>query len=483
MLKEILKKQLVRNSFINLTARITVLCISTVFLGYLCRQINKFHLGIFASLFIFQGLVVMIGGLGLSTSAIRLIPEFSKKKDFDKVSDIIKITLLTSASVFCALTVFGTTSAKLLSRIFFKSDEFADFLKWILAISFFYNITQIINLIHQSLQQFIKLAYLSLFTNISQRLIAVILLIYGFGLRGVLIGFFLGALMGTISGVLTLSKHLFSRYNGYPISEYINFSIPYYFQSLSRLMFFQTDQMLVALLFNPQTLAVYFIAKKLVFIITSVFEGLLEPVIPKLSEIKFQGISIFKTNMQKAYRGFALLMFVAVILFSFNSKNLIFWLGGIGYINDYVIVILLSISMFFYGIFSLVGIGLYLLETPFQRLMISLVVGITNLISGLAFGSMFGLIGFAFAQSIGFALGILLIRVSYKDKWLDYIWKKDLFWVSILIGCVLISYLLNENFATGVKSFSSITAVLTYNAFIILSFAYLLKKYSIYVFS
>ena len=443
---EFLRRKVAKNSLINLTARISVLIISVLFIAYISRQLNKTQLGILALLFVFYSLIGIIGGLGLATSAIRLIPELKAKGEYGKVSDIIKITMFVSVFISLVVVIFGICMDKNLALIFLKAEKFSVFITWLLIISFFYSICDKINLIHQSLQQFGKLAFLNVLTNISQRVIAIIFFVLGYGLRGIFLGFFLGSVIGVILGVLTLRKYIFCKYYGYPLKEYIRFSFPYCGQDLSRFMFSQADQALVAVLFTPEILAIYFVAKKIISLVTLVFIALLEPVIPKLAEMKSMGILLFKENMNRICRIFSFLVFVGVTLIFINSKNFMFWIGGEKFANNYFLLNILAISVFLYALFSLSNIGVYLFEKPEEMFKLFLYVGVTNVTFGVVFGLLFGLKGFAWAQSIGFLLGVSLIRYQYGEKWMNYIRQRDIAYVFLICGGFIFGYYLNKYF-------------------------------------
>ena len=48
MIKEIFKKQVVKNSLINFIGKSVVLVISVIFVAYISRKLTKFELGVFA---------------------------------------------------------------------------------------------------------------------------------------------------------------------------------------------------------------------------------------------------------------------------------------------------------------------------------------------------------------------------------------------------------------------------------------------------
>lgn len=473
MIMDILKKQVVKNSFINLISRITVTLVSIGFIGYISRILSKEELGVFALLSVFESLLPVIVGLGLIASAIRLIPEVKARGEESKVSDIIKITLFLTNLVALPLILVGIFGRNYLSLVFLKSNKYANIIIWILLTSFFFTSFSWILLIHQSLQSFTQIAILSIITYVLQRLIAIFLLLKGYGIEGIIYGFFIGSMVGVLLGIFTLKKYIFSKYYGYPIGDLIKFSLPYYAQGWARYVFNQGDQTMVALIFVPEILAVYFLAKKIVSLVILVFEALLEPVIPKLAEIKPKGILIFKHNINKIYNIFVISALIVVILMFINNKNIIYFLGGEKFYNDYLVVNILAISFFVYLLFSIYSIEIYLLEKPQELLKINLLVGGINIVSGFTLGFTFSLIGFAIAQSLGFIIGIIIIQNKYKEITPYNIRKDILYMLIVLLGFVLGS-ILSKNFIPVIDEVSKLSKVIFINFVVLVLIAYAL---------
>jgi O-antigen/teichoic acid export membrane protein len=454
------QKSLTRNILLNLVSKILVTLISIVFIGYISRCLSKTELGIFALMSIFDGLIPVIAGLGLGTSAIRLIPEF--KNESSKISDIIKLTILLPSVTTFLVAIYASYISNLISLVFLKTEVYGGFVIWIIFISSFSCILQYIIIVLQSLQKFSKIALLSIFSNFISRFLAVVFLLNGYGIVGIFQGFLIGTIFGVIIGIFTLRKYIFSKYYGYPIKEYIRFSFPYYLQGWARFAFNQADQFLVALMFIPEILAVYFIAKKVVSLFLLVFESLLEPIVPRLAEKKGQSIENFFENYKKSYQTFSIFAFLSSLFLLINSKNLIYLLGGSKFYNQFLVLNILSVSMFFYFLFSLYSILVYLLYKPLDILKINVLVGIANMLFGFLLGLKFGLIGFAIGQSIGFILGIL-IYYNYKEPKNFGFLLNDIKNSIIVIFIFFVGYILNLYFLPLINSFLAIIKNLIVN--------------------
>jgi O-antigen/teichoic acid export membrane protein len=477
IIKEIISRQIIKNSLLNFISRSFVLTISVVFIAYISRKLSKFELGIFAVMNIFMGIIPLIVGLGLATSAIRLVPELKAKGNFEKVSDIIKLTVGLPIPETILITLLGVILSKFLSIVFLKTYQYSEYIIWIILISFFYSIFDRIILVYQSLQDFRKIAFLSIFMNLLSRISAIIFLSNGYGIARIFQGFLIGTIFGVIIGIFTLRKYIFSKYYGYPIKEYIRFSFPYYLQGWARFAFNQADQFLVALMFIPEILAVYFIAKKVVSLFVLVLESLLEPIVPRLAEKKGQSIEIFFENYKKSYYTFSLFAFLSSLFLLINSKNLMYLLGGSKFYNQFLVLNILSVSIFFYFLFSLYSIFVYLMYAPLDILKINILVGIANMLFGFLLGLKFALIGFAIVQSIGFILGIFMIYYNYKEPKSFGFLLDDIKNSIIVIFIFFVGYILNLYFLPLMNSFLAIIKNLIVNLLLFSFFCvFILRK-------
>jgi len=423
MIKEILKRQIIKNSLLNFISRSFVLIISVVFIAYISRKLTKFELGIFAVMNIFMGIIPLIVGLGLATSAIRLVPELKAKGNFEKVSDIIKLTVSLPIPETILITLLGVILSKFLSIVFLKSYQYSEYIIWIILISFFYSFFERIILVYQSLQDFKKIAFLSIFMNLLSRILAIIFLLNGYGIVGIFQGFLIGTILGVTVGIFTLRKYVFSRYYGYPIKEYVKFSFPYYLQGWAQFTFTQLDQFVVSLVFTPEVLAIFFIGKKIISSFILIFTALKEVINVKMAEIKGRGIENFKNNLSKIGRVLILIGNILTLFVIFNSKLLTVLLGSNLYSNYYYITILFAFYIFFFSIFAVLNTGIYIIETSREFLKISIHFGIVNLLVTVVVTVLLKLIGLSISQSLSSIYAIYYIFKRFQTKWIDISFK------------------------------------------------------------
>ncbi len=480
MINGFFKKQIVKNSFYNLLGHSIVIVVSTIFIMLISRKLTKYEFGIFAVMNIFMTIVPMIVGLGLPTSAIRLVPELMSKGEKEKVSDIIKLTILLPIPETVLILFIGVIFSKFLSQIFLKSVDYYQHMVWILFTAFFYSIIDRIILVYQSLQKFKNIAFLSIFVNTFSRILAFLFLLGSCGLIGIFYGFLVSEVIGVIYGFYTLRKYIFSKYNGYLAKEYLRFSFPYYLKGWARFGFNQADQTIVALVFTPEVLAVYFVAKKIISTLILVLSSFLDVLIPKLAENKGYGMEFFIENYKKVNKMFIMWVLLSVLFVSINSKFLMYLLAGVKFHNQFLILNILSISLFFYFMFTLYSVYIYLCYLPSETLKLNLLAGIINIISGVVLGLKFGLKGFAVAQSIGFIYSLYFIYNKYREITNFNFLSRDIGYVIIAILGVVIGHFFNSYFLNQNYDFITSLKVLSINViflFIILLLSHKFFKY------
>ncbi|HCT83762.1 MAG TPA: hypothetical protein DF296_01015 [Candidatus Margulisbacteria bacterium] len=470
-------KSVAKNSIINLSTKIALLFITLGYIAYTSRHLSQTDLGIFAAMFVFYSLLGLVGGLGLNTMALRLIPELQAKKEQGKISDIVKITVAISALATFIIALIGILFDYQISMIFLKSPVYSNYIDWIIINSFFYAIFDRMILIYQSFQSFTTMSVLNVITNISQRIIAAILMILGYGLQGIMVGFLIGTLLGLIWSIIDLRSYLFGKYNKYPAMDFIKVSFPYYGQGIMRFIFTQADQALIAFMFSPDKLAIYFIAKKIINLITLVFEALYDTVVPKLAEIKSRGIEVFRANLDKVSSILIFLVVIGISLVFLNSKLFMYLLGGEKFIEYYYLLNILALSIVSYMLYTVSITGVYLYNEPNDVFKLSFYVGITTVSLEIIFGMTFGLIGFSIAQTLGYLVGITVIRLKYKETSIEYAWNKDLLHVALISCGLILGYYINTYwFSIGFSILSCIKITLINFVMIILAIGFYLIK-------
>ncbi|MEM5843357.1 MAG: oligosaccharide flippase family protein [Candidatus Aenigmatarchaeota archaeon] len=412
ILKKVKKNKTIRNSIINTTSQFLILIITTLFVAYIARKLNKTELSIFALLQIFQSVFVSFTYLGLPTTGIKLIPELEVEKKFTEISGIIKTILFLPFIIFLPFLLGMFFLKNALSMLLLKTPDYGNYMVFIginlIFILFFDRIT----LLLQALQKFIILAMLNISFFLSQRILAILFFHQGHGLNGIFFGFLIGGVLSTILGLFSLKRYLFYKSCNFSIKKLISFSLPYFFEGILRFGFTQIDQVIVGVFFTPDKLAGYYIAKKIINLFILIFEAPLQVVIPKLSADKVKGeYNVKKSKVNKMYYISSLLIVFMIVFF---PKYLLLLVGGRNYLNETFILNLLAVYLFFYVLFSLTSTDIFILGEPKDLFKLNLFAGIISTILTIVFAKYIGIPGIVLGQIGGLLLGNMYGIIKLK---------------------------------------------------------------------
>ncbi|WP_192797359.1 oligosaccharide flippase family protein [Psychrobacillus glaciei] len=222
--------------------------------------------------------------------------------------------------------------------------------------------------------------------------------------------------------------------------------------SIADKIYWQTDQVLLGILKNPEVVAVYAVAIQFVMIFMTLSVALSSLFLPKLSKIVTEKNHITKLNeLFISISRFQ--FFVLALAFSgfiiFGKEFIILWAGS-SYEQAFTIVIILMIPFFFdlvqnTGLVILQAKGLYLFRT------ISLVIcSILNIIISIPLIEQYGSTGTAIVTAIFIAVGnvILLNYYYYYKIGLDIklYWKNIIRIMLPLLVLVILFYKIKFNF-------------------------------------
>lgn len=407
------KKQIIKNSILNTFSQCLVFVVTFLFIAYISRKLSKIDLAIFSLIQVFQAIFSIITYLGLTTSAIRLIPELETKGNYDEVSNIVRTTLFLPLVLFIPLAIVAFFLRDLISLVFLKTPYYGNYIKLILINLVFILTFDRIILLLQSLQKFFIIALLNISYYLFQRIFAILFFYKNYGLSGILYGFLLGSFIFSVIGFLILKRYIFFKSSlNFNFKKLVKFSIPYWLQGIARFGFTQIDLTLVGIFFTPEKLAGYYIAKKIISPFILLLETPLQVVIPKLSGDKVKGV--YATNKNKVNKVYFLLLFFVSILLLFFSKFLITLIGGRDYISETYILRLFILYLLGYVLFSVFSVDVYILKPPVDLLKLNLTVGITSIIFTGILAKFIGVGGIVMGQSIGLFFGSIYSKKLLK---------------------------------------------------------------------
>lgn len=400
-------------------SQIGAFLVSIVFSAYILRTLSKEEVAIIALPVIFEGIISLIKDFGLATSAIKKVPLLWKRRRYREARGLIRTAWLVplAASVLLAGVMFLLRSE--LSFWFLKDRQWSYLIPWVVMYALAGSILNQEFLLLQALQKFKDISAISFTVSLLQKIIPFVLLLK-WGVLGYLIGFAGVTWLGVGAGVWRLEKQLLGKAVAPSLLAFIRQSFPYYLSGYARYLFYQADQVLVALLMGPTVLAVYFVVRSIVRQICLFWDTFFVPLSPKLAELKSrQGNKELINNIKVMLNLTGLVLLIVVLgLIALSRTGLDIYTGG-RYSEFSWLLSLMALMLLPYGLLTVVGSVVYILGTAVDRLKLEVFTGVVSFSLQLILLPSFKLLGAALAQVLCFGMallfGVLLLR-KYKVR-------------------------------------------------------------------
>jgi len=439
--------------------------VGLIYTPILIRWLGQSDYGLY-SLILSIASYLSLMDMGVGNAIVRYIARNRAIGDSKKESDLIGQFLLFFLSISVLTLIIGITISMKAHDIFkdslVSSDiDTAQIMIIILTINFAVSFP--LNVFSAVLQAYERFIFLRLSTII--RIISVpIITLIALSLGGRLISMTIITSSVNISilllALLYCKKIIRIRVTFSPISrdlrkEITAYAILIFLTSIADKIYWQTDQILLGILKNPEIVAIYAVAIQFVLIFISLSTALSSLFLPKVSKLVTEENHLPKLN--KLFIGVSRLQFfVLALAFSgfivFGKEFIILWAGP-SYEKAYSILIILMIPFFFdlvqnTGIVILQAKRLYLFRT------ISLVVcSLLNVFVSIPVIEYYGSTGTAIVTAFFVAVGnVLLLNFYYHYKvGLDI----KLYWINItkiLIPVLVLSiivFVIKINFNLG----------------------------------
>jgi len=287
-----------------LIQHLTVNMMSIVYLIIIARLIPTVsELGALASFSLFISLISMIFSFSIGSAVTRYTALEYGRGRHDHINGIfrqvIKFTLITST---ISLTV-SLVSAKL-------------FLQTLIGLTISQNIALLISLdipalvfqgsfegALKGLQNFRSISMTNIASNAVKYITAIVLLILGLGIKGVLLGWIVGDYFGLLILAVISYKNFKGAEKSYPLRPLFNFSLPLWINSITSHFTTSIDRYLVAFLAGPYALGIYSPALTAVGFLSIVSISFNSVIFPRFSHIVGGGSdSVLKSASKIASR-------------------------------------------------------------------------------------------------------------------------------------------------------------------------------------
>lgn len=383
-------------------------------LGYLvitARHFTKQEVAVLALSGILLVLMDALKGLGLGTILIKDLPKLPAQGDAHAASLVLSFLAysLLSGLVF---TVAAIAAVPVLASHVLDNPVYATSLRLGICWALFQVLTNSTMLVVQARQQFGQLALQTIQTSLLQKLIpALAAFSLGWNLEKFLA---CSAILAALALVISFAPLL--RVSLTPGAALLNPSAfwwqsrNFYFAGLIRHAATQLDQVIVAGLFSPAVLAVYYMIRRLYSMAVLLVSALIDILTPDLSREAGQSEQSARRRLTR-WMKVAFLAGIGVAAFlAGNGEWLVGLLLGPGYAEDPWLATLFCLAAFGFLLFSFGQVDLLLFREPSLCLRMAVVAaGLNSLLSPLL-AAAWGVKGLPLAMASSYLVSLELFR-------------------------------------------------------------------------
>lgn len=361
--------------------------------------------------------------LGMSTAVPRFVAKYRGENDNAglKTAVMSSFVIKYSGSMLFGIGLF--LSAGYLASNVFAKPEIEVLLKIVALTAFFQPVTVIIGMVFYGYQEISKHVFLNILTLVFSTTISIILVISGYGAKGVIIGVMAGAIMVAPVAFIIFRKKLRELNNiradlsASKIKEIISFGLYLTISNISFIIYMQMDKVILALYTTSTEVGYYGLAFMGASILESIALPLSSAMLPVVSELKGKNddanINRMFSLSSKYLAVYSALVVALVIPLAAPIFLLVFPQYAPGIPLFQILAVAIAFRILIYPLITVVeGIGRVDLSAKLRLIaagasMVFLIVLISNL----------GLIGAPIAFALNAAL-YLIISLAVYTKYL-----------------------------------------------------------------
>ena len=414
-------KNAMKNSYFVLTLSVFGIFVGYMLRIFLSRTLSIEDFGLFYAVSAFIGLFTLIRYLGLNQALTKYIPEFLVKGDKNNIKTSITIVVIIQMLTVLAFTGIILVFHNSITYSLFKTDM-ADSVLILMTLSF---LPSLFFMIFQSVfQGYQKLKTYALVepARISLTFLFSVLLI-SMGVAGVALAYLIAAIITTLLFFFSFYKlgimSAKTKINSDILKKILRFSMPVFVSSIAIFIITYTDTIVITFYRSLEEVALYQVAmptSQLLLIFSGAIAAVAFPLISELHARKRFGeiqksISVIITVLV------FLILPIVILLVSF-PEAIIKFLFSDAFLPAAVTLQILTVSMIFYSIFTVLQTTLDGIGRPFINTKILFLMAGANLVLNIALVPTYGIIGSAFASLTSYLIGVA-VGLSFVRKLLN----------------------------------------------------------------
>jgi O-antigen/teichoic acid export membrane protein len=413
-----------RNFSLSLTSKLGSLAAHVAFVMLTARLFDKEAVAVIAVTGIITILMDVCKGLGLGTLLLKRLPQMTEA-DAEESRELVATYLYYSLLPPLLLTAAGLAYPQGLVWFGFGAHHHAEGLRWGMTMSLFTVLSNTNILVLQASQRFGSLAALTLLTATLQRLIPCLAALgWGADLPRFLFWSAGAAGAGFAATCIPLAP-MMKGWNGRMLSwsSFWPDSRHFFGTSLLRYSATQVDQLFVAVLFPPATLAVYYMLRRLYSLGVVLIGSMIDALVPDIA--KHAGIDprAARARLAEWTRLSLFAGSTGAALMAGNGSAVIAILLGPGYADDTLLIALFAASTSLYFLYCFVQVDLLLFQAPERILWMAAATAAANLIAGPLTSRWLGVHSIPLAMLLGYLLGLAAARWKGRGSASRPVWR------------------------------------------------------------
>jgi len=253
-------------------------------------EVGSPKMGVFQFMNFIVILSSTLGALALPSAAAKFIPQYLARNEKEKANSVamrhFQIALITGliacitvflSSDFIATSLFGNSP-------WISTEQVSLLLKITSICCFLVNLMNFISGTLRGLQKIGELALMNLIFNVLQSFLVIALLLYGFDLFSVAIGWIVGMAAALIVGAAMVLKSFSLKSKLHPLRPLLSFSLPLYISMILAFTVNWVDQMFIFSIINPGIFGMYSVIVKAALIPSLIATSIVMAIFPHLSE-------------------------------------------------------------------------------------------------------------------------------------------------------------------------------------------------------
>jgi len=412
-------KKLFRGSAVVFAAAAIAAVISYLLRLFLARNLSVADFGLLYSILAFVGLFAIFKDIGLGSTLVKFIAEFSgsgKKEQIKSSITAVGAIQIVSAFIFMVpIIIFSDAIA-----ISYLKTPAAALPLQLIAVSFI--IGTLMTLLQHAAQ---GLGHATIYAVVEPIRIAAafagsIALIY-MGVAGVSYAYVIAAAVSVAFLFISLRSKRTITGKALPekklLKELMRFAIPVFIGGLSALLLFYTDTITITIFRGVEEVGLYNAAlptSQLLWIIVTALVAVLLPVISEMWAKKHtEHISNALSLIAKF--SFVILIPLAMMMVAF-AEDVIRLLFGEAYVGASTALQILSINALFYTVFVIFSTSLISVNRPLTNTKITAVISVINLVMDVALVPQYGIAAAALATAVSYLIGAILAYFALKKS-------------------------------------------------------------------